>query len=313
MDGLDFKRNSQGHRIARLHYTADPEKNPATPAGQKWFEDTSNKYLGGVSSLQWRQEYEIDFAAGSGELVFPSFLQDKGHYVVDPFELDESYVLFGCMDWGTRAGNYTALHVGAVAPGGRKFIVWEHRLERQPPLIVAQAWHSCPFYDRLQVIWCDPSMFNETTPTKTGFTSVSEMMANDEVCGDFTVDKLAPAHQRSDETAINMYRNMWIKNPPELQIFRTCPGYIGELCNLKHPERREIVNETEKIVDKDNHSWDAVKYFLLSHPYWTLQTKRPAFGTVGYLNEITEMAEQAAKSKGTTTQQEFNDLWGTVL
>ncbi len=68
-----------GWTVNRLHYSADPEKDPSTEHGAKWLEDAQR----GVRKRDWRQEYEIDYRARSGQPVFPEF--DENIHVVKPF------------------------------------------------------------------------------------------------------------------------------------------------------------------------------------------------------------------------------------
>lgn len=307
LKGLHKYKNSSGHTCVRLHYTADPEK--ATDA---WIESEASRYIdGGRNSIRWRGEMEIDFEAGSGELVFQTFTAKESQIVVPPFTVDETYVLYGGMDWGTR--NPVSFHVYAESPDKTFFAIWEYYAERQALFEVAKALKTCPYYDRLQWIACDPTMWNATVATKTGFTSIAEMFTDPDMVGNNVIDKLMAAHGRSDETAINIFRNHWAKAKPDFLITTDCPKLRSEIKNLKHPDANGRTNSTEKIVDKNNHAWDDMKYFRLSHPFAGRVETPPEFGTIGYLNQITLLAEDLAKQHGTDVQQEFNALWGMKL
>jgi hypothetical protein len=69
MKGISKRTTSLGFNILRLHYAADPDKDPATPAGKLWYDEARK----GMSDARWRQEYEIDYGALGGQLVFPEF------------------------------------------------------------------------------------------------------------------------------------------------------------------------------------------------------------------------------------------------
>lgn len=252
--GLEEKRNKEGHKVIRLHYSADPLKNPNTTEGAEWFKKETSKYVGGVSSLGWRREMEIDFGAGSGELVFPEFAEFEKEFTCDPFEIDEKYTLFGGFDWGTR--NPVSFHVYAEAPDKRFYSVWEYYEERQAVPTVAQALRTCPYYNRIEWIAADPTIWSENLPKKDGFTSVASMLQDEEEVGEmYVIDKLMPAHDRSDVSCINKLKTLWLGKPPKIVFFRNCHKQISELKNLKYPERKENVNETEKILDKNNHCY----------------------------------------------------------
>jgi hypothetical protein len=74
-------RTVNGWTVNRVHYSADPEKDPATEAGKKWVEDAQR----GVRKRDWRQEYEIDYRARSGQPVFPEI--DENIHKIKPFIL----------------------------------------------------------------------------------------------------------------------------------------------------------------------------------------------------------------------------------
>lgn len=304
--GLSKKTNSSGHTVLSLHYSADPSKDAA------WVEKEAQRYVdGGRNSIRWRGEMEMDFDAGSGELVFTTFSAREKDILIDPFPVDETFLLYAGLDWGTR--NPVAFNVFAEGVDKQFYCIWEYHAERQPLFEVARAIRECPFYSRLQWIAGDPSMWNATVANKGGFTSIAEMMTDPEMVGANIVDKLMPAHARSDETGINVTKNMWASDRPQFQIFKSCPSIIGELRNLKYPDRTGFKNDSEKIVDKNNHHWDAWKYFRLSHPFAPKIEEKPKFGTVAYLNEVTELATSLAQQRGTSVQEEFNDIWGMNL
>lgn len=300
---VTLTRNSQGHRVIRLHYSADPEKH----AG--WVAKESSKLLGGTTSLIWRREMEIDFGAGSGELVFPEFFGMEDDLVVDPFKLDDTFTYFGGFDWGVR--NPASFHVYAQAQDGTVYSVWEYYASGHIVPQVSRAIRECPYYDKLQWIAADPSIWTENQSKKDGFTSIAAMMNDEEEVGEWIVDKLMPAHDRSDVAAIAKVKALWGQAPAKFKIFKTCPNQISELKNLKYPERKERTNETEKILDKNNHTWDDLKYVLLSHPFIKSLEDKAQIGTIRYLNEISDLAAEMAKKSGRTVQEEFNELYGT--
>lgn len=307
--GILLKRNRQGHRVIRLHYSADPAKNPDTEQGRKWFEAETAKYLGGVNDLKWRQEMEIDFSAGSGELVFPEFAEREHEmYTIDGLVLPDGTLFYAGFDWGTR--NPTAFIVFAHLPDNRTYAIWEYYASRQTVKEVAEAIHECPFYSRLEWIASDPTIWSNNVAKKDGFTSIAEMMLDPEIVGRFIIDRLMPAHGRSDETMINTLRNLWNSPQPSFKIFKSCVNLRQELKSLKYPDRREKINEVEKILDKNNHAFDATKYFFLSHPQHKQLVKKIPFGTGVYLNAAASLAEKTSIETGEPVQDVFNRIYG---
>jgi hypothetical protein len=62
--GCEHWVEAHGYDIAQIHYTADPTKGPAWAAGKR---------KESPSEAIFRQEYEIDYYAQSGALMFPEF------------------------------------------------------------------------------------------------------------------------------------------------------------------------------------------------------------------------------------------------
>jgi hypothetical protein len=83
MKGLGVRTTSLGFRVLRLHYSADPDKDPATEHGARWYEEARK----GMPDARWRQEYELDYGALSGQLVFPTF-EETIHVVPDQLPVD---------------------------------------------------------------------------------------------------------------------------------------------------------------------------------------------------------------------------------
>lgn len=86
MQGISTRRTKLGFHVLRVHYSADPDKNPQTPQGRRWLEEAKK----GMSDARFRQEYEIDFGALGGQLVFPGF-DESVHVVADKMPLDPAY------------------------------------------------------------------------------------------------------------------------------------------------------------------------------------------------------------------------------
>jgi hypothetical protein len=80
--GISIRTTSLGFNVMRLHYSSDADKDPATENGRLWLEQAKT----GMSEARWRKEYEIDYGALGGQLVFPEF--DPSIHVVEEFRLD---------------------------------------------------------------------------------------------------------------------------------------------------------------------------------------------------------------------------------
>lgn len=303
--GFKVKKNADGNKIVELHYSADSEKDPETEEGRKWFKDSSSLYAGGVNSPLWRREMEIDPKAGAGERVFPDFFEKEKDIVCDPITPDHTYSLYGGFDWGTR--NAVSFHVYAFGLDGTITAVWEYVANRATLPVVAKAVRDCPYYDRLEWIAADPSMWTENQAKKDGFTSIARMFTED-LPPELQLDKLMSAHGRGDMRFKQKLEVYWQKPPYKVKIGRNCQKLIEELRNLRYPPAFVDKNDPEKILDKDNHSWDDFKYAVMSHPSQKVVEVKPTWGTIDHHNRAYEAALEVCSQTGQNVEEVFNEI-----
>ncbi len=90
--GLRHWRMETGGEVLQIHYSIVPGRD------MDWVENTARDVPGGVDSPAWRQEFEIEYNAFSGQRVFPLF----GGSMVREFEPpDGGTAWLGC-DYGFR-------------------------------------------------------------------------------------------------------------------------------------------------------------------------------------------------------------------
>lgn len=314
--GLHSARNSDGVLVFRLHFSADPAKDPDTEEGRKWCEGVYPLFAGGKNGTKFRREMDIDWAAGAGELVFPYFITRESEIIIDHTLFTKEFLekcnLYGGMDWGKR--NPVSFHVYAEDPAGLFYVIWEWYEAGRDPIAVAEAIRSCPYYDQIQWIAADPSMWNENQASsgRDGFTSYARIFMED-MPEYLQLGKLIPGHSKKDTVAADIMHMAWREQTPKLRIGDNCHKMIKELKNLRHPENIYKTNEPEKILDKDNHAWDDLKYFITSHPSAKIVRQKIKFGTYGYLNAVSELAEQISKDTGQSIQSSFNNLYGVDI
>lgn len=85
MKGLAKRTTKLGFNILRLHYSCDPDKDPETEAGKRWYAEARR----GMSDARWRQEYEISYDALGGQRVFPDF-EETVHVVPSRLPIDST-------------------------------------------------------------------------------------------------------------------------------------------------------------------------------------------------------------------------------
>jgi hypothetical protein len=274
MKGITHYRSEPGFHVIRVHYSADPDKDPDTPTGIIWRDREAEGIPGGLASAQWRGEMEIDWDAAGGELCFPQFELFKTKIVVPPFEVPNSWSLYGSFDYGHR--NPSSFHIYAIDHDGDVWVVWEYYRKGMGYRQIARAIRSCPFWNRLSYMpIADPSIWAKTQQTDDGneLKSIAQLffeLSNPEQI------VFAPGKAGGDITvAEKINGELWFlpeKKPdkwefkPRLRVFSTCPLWIWEFSKLRYSDwsgtMQESRNIKESIVDKDNHSFDDFKMFM---------------------------------------------------
>jgi len=277
--GLTEKRTPEGICVLRAHYTADPERRTA-----EWKQRERRKY---ISESMWQSEQEIVFGAGGGERLFAEILTRYAHkIIIDPetsgFQPSPSWDYFGGFDSGKA--NPTAALVACIDFDGIIYILREYY---QPGLSPKQ---HAPWLQRLHgfvntTMYSDPSIFYANQAQNDGtFKAIASLYAEE------GIDNLTPAPENNELLGMECILQHWMNlDQQEATLKIVCPqrsrdlakprfGVHNEGCpnllwELHRARRAELTpsqlatkNPTEKIVDKDNHLRDCLKYLLLTRP-----------------------------------------------
>lgn len=63
----------EGVKVIRLHYTADPDRDPLTLTGAAWKAQALKGIVDGERSNLWRREQEIDWTISEGKAIYQTF------------------------------------------------------------------------------------------------------------------------------------------------------------------------------------------------------------------------------------------------
>jgi len=237
------------------------------------------------------QELDINYEATGNEKVFEILRTNsdlRRNVFINSFQLPtEKYVtpdniererylwrMNGGLDYGTR--NKSAFIVVATDYDGRNYVVWEWRRNRDDMLLegfngsmvsaIANMLKSCPYYQQIERIYADPSLWTDNQNASTGMTSIYRQLYDEGITKLFR-------GANSDSDGIERILTLWSdSNDPMLKVFKDeCSGLRKELEELMWDDWSDSMgekkNKKEKIVDKNNHSYDALKYFVLSKTY----------------------------------------------
>ena len=122
--GIETRQNKNKAFVVRVHYTADPDKDPERD-GKEWFEEhISRDPKTGLPDARWEQEMEINADACKGRRAYDHFLKElypRGN-LFDEITLNQIYGTHGrtsrdllwnqekCFTLDTAGGGANSLH-----------------------------------------------------------------------------------------------------------------------------------------------------------------------------------------------------------
>lgn len=290
-------------RFKSLHWSLHPLKD------QNWYEKEKLRR----TSRETAQELDIDYEASGTERVFnlKTNKELRDNIVIEPFELPQDWNFRGGLDYGTR--NYSSFHVYVRDYDKGHFAVWEWRRTMEElkhegfqgsmvQAIARMLFFDCPYYDLLDHIRGDPNLWVKNQNSEDEMKSVVRQIYEEleklqkEYLKEKSIKKeiksFLPGAQ-SDIACIQVLNGMWAEpKNPQFKIFKNCTGLIQEIEELEWEEwseaQKTVRNLREKIRDRNNHSWDDFKYYLMSyHDPAQKEQKVPAFGSGGwYLEQL---------------------------
>ena len=270
--GIQTSVSPEGVQLVRIHYSADLSKDPDTPEGKAWLKRELQGYRG-VNDARWRKEMEVDFDAQGGQLLFPYLLSNTDSLFVEPYQVSGTRLISG-LDYGVR--NPSAFEVLSIDSDNKIHVLWEYYEEPKKAAESDDAFRarkgyknlctgikSCPYYDENLVIYADPSIWNKSQESmdSKGLMSIADLFKTEGI-------QLTRGQRGRDFACYeHIDKNLWLdpKNPL-LTISKECPWLWYELQKLRFAEygagTQISKNLQEKIVDRDNHAFDAIKYAI---------------------------------------------------
>jgi len=297
--GVDTRRMADGTLVLRIYYWADPDRDPAIgklfvdPRDGKlktWKVIERAKYK---SQQEWDREQEIIHEAGGGERLFAEVLTKYGDKIIveaeSGFEVPPTWRKVGGYDHGST--NPSGGLVGAVDHEGGLWLTGEYYM---PGLSARQHALNLKLLEGFEQadVMADPSMFYKTQQQEDGsFRALAELYA------EAGITNLQSAPDNTEITGMERILAHWFdldNFEPMIRIVcpralkdivrpvyglhnNGCPNLLWELRRARRAELSEkqllTKNPTEKIVDKDNHLRDPLKYIVLSLPEPTMKTR----------------------------------------
>lgn len=271
--------------VCRLYHTADPEKNPATPVGREWLYHEEQGYPGGVTGPKWQKEMGIKYTVGGGGRVFSEFGRWRQESMIFVPRINAVPPFTGVQVWGSYDHGFVnpcCYLVHLVYPRENDVwfqTVWELYADGLVvPEIAAiingesivssdgREFQGNPFAGREVVKVCDPEIDRRTQTVGGEMKRVIDLFRTEGVT-------FVKGESGDDVTIVDYLKGTLWRNPyaPKYQIGDNCKSLIWEMGKLQYKDDKADIfrmqkNPGEKLVDKDNHAWDALKYFLKRMP-----------------------------------------------
>lgn len=289
-------RFSNQIKVISLHWPLHPKKD------QVWYENEKARR----TPREVAQELDIDYEASGTERVFSLKFNKvlRDHVVIDPFLVPEHWKFRGGLDYGTR--NKASFHAYAQDYDSTHFSAWEWRRNMEDLAkegfkgsmvqAIALMLFACPYGHLLDHIRADPSLWVENQNSPDGMTSIIRQLYDEiakinkeRVKQGLPERKFAFLEGAQNDLACIEATNTFWADPerPQFKMFKTCKEQIEEIEELMWEEwseaQAEKRNVREKIMDKNNHSWDDYKYYIMSrHAAPKQEPKKAGRGTMGH-------------------------------
>jgi len=287
MTGIEEYRTKEDFKVLKVHYTADPDKR-----SENVIAELEKGYPGGRAGAAWRKEMEIDFTAYSGQLFIHDIIQAHKSKIIVDRKVETHWLKFGSLDWGRR--NAASYHVYTVDENKDIYSAEEIYLNNISIPGFSELIKATEYYKQLHYIVADPSLFSKNQEMEAGAESIADKFRAQGIT-------LIPAPSRKDEPAINELLDRWDHLETKRARFTINPRNTKQIWEFEHLRYKELTtallenrNPHEVLVDKDNHSWDDFKYFILSYLYPAQMQELIKIhkGSVAWFLEQDEIAEK---------------------
>jgi len=254
-----------GIPVLRIHYTADPNKDPAR-RGKAWLESASARY-GGVHSPGWQQEMEINWKVAGGSPVWPQSTRLGWPAIIPtpkPEVLRIGHHFIAGFDYGF-ANDASVLEVIAVDKDGRIYLgVWEYHKHGATVKEIAKAIKGCEYYDLFKhSMVADPSIWAMNQNNDGSIKSVAQLFAAEGI----TFVKGKRGSPSADVRITEMLRSdHWADfEHPKAFLCLSGPKLIESVKMLRWEEHRSEAVKARShsplaIVHKWNDPYDAIAY-----------------------------------------------------
>jgi len=285
MRGIARFKTKRGGSGLRIHYTSDPDKDPRNKVGAEWFLRETANMDGGYEGSDWQQHMEINpqSIAGTPAVGYWGKIKDRVIIPDIPPDVAVLWKLSSGFDYGAR--NKTVWQVNAHDYEGNKYLVHEIAYPARELAQIpgsggkdgiegfANLMKQSPLLERVNGrIQADPSLWNVDQSQNGSMLSKAALFARAGV-------HLVPAKlkgQEADDILLNRLHGAYrggYEEPefvPRFFVCESCKETIRGLPRLMYQDHKGASFDQnalkEKLVDRQNDWWDAMKYAEAAAP-----------------------------------------------
>ncbi len=264
-------------RVLKLHYTADPEKDPARD-GAEWYRNKKENYLG-----DWEKEMEMNPFSALGQRVY-SDVFTKDH-IIEDFEIPKHWNRVMALDYGNVVP--TACLWAAISPEGKVYFYreyyqagldvdthcdnirilegWKPREEGEEKVNwhVIQGSKWLPRTEDIRIRLIDPATDHEARKDVPTLYKVFNSGRNS-----MGFVKAQNALNAGIERCKNLLQARDENGAPMVYFFRSLRHFFYEINNYRYQTQTELVaarkDLSEKPLDKDDHEMDCFRYLVIT-------------------------------------------------
>lgn len=239
---------AHGGAVLELHYSADPNKDMA------WLMEKDKEVAGGIDGAQWRQEMELEKDAFNGSRVYEVF---NRHDHVKRVKVAKNAPKWLAVDYGVACPTVV---LGVTQNGsnkyGPKYHVYKEFYQTNMSIDNLKRAINMRFGppENFEAEWIDPSTDSERAKDQRTHFWLFNNGPN--------ARSFQPADNGGDGKILI---NEWL-HQNRMTIDPSCTRLIWEMENYRLQQwatekQAKLHNPKEKVIKKDDHGPDALKYF----------------------------------------------------
>lgn len=269
---------NNGFRVLKLHYTADPDKDPERN-GAEWYKKAKKRFIG-----DWQREMEMDPYSSLGKRVYADeFTND---HIISDFEIPKHWTRITALDYGNVVP--TAVLWAAISPENKIYLYREYyqagldidthcdniRMlegykprcedEGQRPWNAIKGLKWVPEVENINLRLVDPATDHEARKDVPTIYKVFNNTRNS-----MGLVKAKNSLNAGIERVKQLLKERDENGAPKIYVFKSLRHFIHEISNYRFQTQSELLaakrDLSEKPLDKDDHLMDCFRYLVLSN------------------------------------------------